>query len=574
MLKVYRLDLSTGSSLYPKKLTVVIGPNNGGKSQFLRDIKSSITSPGAVTPSLSSIDVEALPNWHSVIDKLSSGLKIDDSGRLMFDRLDPELTQAQPTRHPQSFVQQFMVAESRHSEGIQQRNALAMFGGFFIANLGTETRLQLIARQTSARPDISGPGSVSAAMQSAPPAVVGWINRQVRAAFDSDLIVDDSVSFQIGLALGREDEISTHYQERKIAMASLRKVEEQGDGIRAFCGVVSAAATTDRSILLIDEPEAFLHPPQALLMGRAIARLEAIDAQVFVATHSAEVLRGIIAETRDVEILRLSQTTSGFHSKLIPAEDLDAISSDPLLSSARVLDGLFYRGVVIAESDSDAAIYRRVLEDLDQSGSVHFLNAYGKSATIKMIAPYRTMGLGHAVIVDFDILRDASELKRLVGALAGNWADFEDDYNALTAEIETADRPEDRVARAHVALQEALENLGSGGPERERLEALRRDIRAVREQSSTWLQLKKRGRSALSVEGKEAFDRLEANCMDVGLFIVPCGEREAWLPGIVEYSQNKSAWTENALTALADGKVSDDHPIRIFIERVQKFVLK
>ncbi|KTE17058.1 hypothetical protein ATE71_03480 [Sphingopyxis sp. H115] len=410
-------------------------------------------------------------------------------------------------------------------------------------------------------------------MQAAAPEVGDWINFQIRGAFQSDLIVDDSVPFQIGLVLGDAEGLPTHYQDRKSALGALRKAEEQGDGVRAFCGVVTAAATTDRSIVLIDEPEAFLHPPQALLMGRALARLNKIGAQVFVATHSAEVLRGIIGETRDVQILRLTQTDSGFHSRLIQSSDLEEITKDSLLSSARVLDGLFYRGVVIAESDSDVAIYRRVLEQIDESGSIHFLNAYGKSAAIKMTDPYRNMGTGHAVIVDFDILRDGSEFRRLVEALGGAWSSYEGDYQRLMDDIEAADRPEDRLAAADIAIQEMLAIVRSDRLPRDRFNALRYPLRSVKDKASAWSELKRLGREGLTLGGRALFDNIEAECARIGLFIVPCGEREAWLPGIVDYSRNKSAWTEAALAAITDGKLQDDHPLRAFMIRVRNFVL-
>lgn len=284
-------------------------------------------------------------------------------------------------------------------------------------------------------------------------------------------------------------------------------------------------------------------------------------------------MRGVIGENQKVQVLRLSQTDSGFHSKLIAAEDLEEISTDPLLSSARVLDGLFYRGVVIAESDSDAAIYRRILEDMDGTGSVHFLNAYGKSATIKMTAPYRTMGIGHAVIVDFDILRDETEYRRLIEALGGEWESFKGDYQLLLSEIELSDEPDNRLYAARMAVQEVVTILESGLPARERLDALPRHLRNVRDKASTWSALKRLGREGLSQTAKSIFDRLEKGSAAIGLFIVPCGERESWLPGIVDYTGNKSFWTEAALTALSQNRIPRDHAIRQFVERVRSFVL-
>lgn len=573
MLRVSQIALPSGISFSPEALTVVIGPNNGGKSRFLKDIKTSLTTPRSPMQSISEIGIDALPTWHGALDRVAANLKNDENGNLIFDRLDVDLVQAHQRRYLHADLRSYMVAAPRQGNDQQQLSAQEIFGSLFLANLGTSERLDLVNRQTKASPNVSGPGSVAAALRDAAPRVSEWINKQIRDAFGCDLLVDDSEPFQVGLVLGDASSVTDHYLKRRDELSKLPRAEDQGDGIRAFCGVVTAVATTDRSIVLIDEPEAFLHPPQALLMGRALARLESIGVQVFVATHSAEILRGIIGENSDVQVLRLSQTASGFHSKLIPTQQIKNISNDPLLSSARVLDGLFYQGVVIADSDADVAIYRRVLEDFDGSGSVHFLNAYGKSAAIKMTTPYRTMAIGHAVIVDFDILRDGNEFRRLVEVLGGQWADFSSDYQAFLDEIEAADRPADRVASADVAIQELTAIIRSDRPYRERLEALRYPLRSVKEKASVWSELKRRGRDGLSSDGKVIFDAVEACSAKIGLFIVPCGERESWLPGIVDYSRNKPAWTEEALAALAAGKLQDDHPLRAFMLRVRKFVL-
>ena len=573
MLKITKVTLSNGTDFAPAALTVIIGPNNGGKSRFLKDIQAKLTAPRVPTPSLSQVNIEALPNWFSALDKLAAPASLDANGYLILDQLGVALTAPEQKRYPQNQLQVFRVPSSQFENVEMQYNALEMFGALFLASLGTEGRLSLVARQTNATANISGPGSVAEALKTATTDVIEWIDTQVRGAFGSDLIVDNSQSFQVGMVLGDAEQLPTHYRDRETTLRTLPRVEEQGDGVRAFCGIVAAIATTDRSVVLIDEPEAFLHPPQALLMGRALARVPSRGAQVFVATHSAEVLRGVIGETADVQILRLSQSSAGFEARLIAADELRKISSDPLLSSARVLDGLFYRGVVIAEADGDVAIYRRVLEDEDGSGAVHFLNSYGKSATISMTAPYRAMGIGHAVIVDFDILRDPNEFQRLVEALGGPWAALADDYAALLDEIEIADHPDQRVEDARQALASAASALNAEGDARSKLKRAVAQARAVRERASIWSVLKKKGIKDLSKQAKTLFGRIDTQCSAVGLFIVPCGEREAWLPGIVEYRRDKKAWTEAALHALSAGKVEHDHPLRQFMRNVRAHVL-
>ena len=65
--------------------------------------------------------------------------------------------------------------------------------------------------------------------------------------------------------------------------------------MRSFASVIlHLLAPITPSILLLDEPEAFLHPPQARLLGEIIAKEKSHRAQLFVATHSSDVLQGLM----------------------------------------------------------------------------------------------------------------------------------------------------------------------------------------------------------------------------------------------------------------------------------------
>jgi AAA15 family ATPase/GTPase len=48
-------------------------------------------------------------------------------------------------------------------------------------------------------------------------------------------------------------------------------LQAQGDRMRSFIGLMLVVSAGQYQVLLIDEPEAFLHPPQARLLGRRIA---------------------------------------------------------------------------------------------------------------------------------------------------------------------------------------------------------------------------------------------------------------------------------------------------------------
>ena len=97
----------------------------------------------------------------------------------------------------------------------------------------------------------------------------GKISKYFRQAFGIDLIVYRAGGEKIHLLVGEnlapqsgEDRVSINYCRR--LRDSTKPLVEQGDGMRSYASVIlHILAPITPSILLLDEPEAFLHPPQA-----------------------------------------------------------------------------------------------------------------------------------------------------------------------------------------------------------------------------------------------------------------------------------------------------------------------
>ena len=95
------------------------------------------------------------------------------------------------------------------------------------------------------------------------------ISGYFRSAFGQDLILFRSGGRKVPLLVGQrplfnsgEDRVSRTYVER--LLQGTVPLHEQGDGMRSFATVVlHLLAPTTPTVLLLDEPEAFLHPSQA-----------------------------------------------------------------------------------------------------------------------------------------------------------------------------------------------------------------------------------------------------------------------------------------------------------------------
>src|SRR5262249_53586021 len=148
-----------------------------------------------------------------------------------------------------------------------------------------------------------------------------------------------------------EDRLSTPYLEK---LGQMPLLSQQGDGMRSFAGVMLHLIAGAQSMLLIDEPEAFLHPPQARLLGRMLIESKRTDCQLIVATHSSDVVRGVLdALSEDVQIVRLCRDGNLNTGSLLDAEQVRALWGDPLLRYSNILDGLFHERTVVCESDAD-----------------------------------------------------------------------------------------------------------------------------------------------------------------------------------------------------------------------------
>ena len=67
------------------------------------------------------------------------------------------------------------------------------------------------------------------------------------------------------------------------------------DGVKAYSGILAAVLSTDLKVILMDEPDAFLHPPLARRLGTALTTIASErDGNVFASTHDSNFLMGCI----------------------------------------------------------------------------------------------------------------------------------------------------------------------------------------------------------------------------------------------------------------------------------------
>jgi hypothetical protein len=314
----------------------------------------------------------------------------------------------------------------------------------------------------------------------------------------------------------------------------LASISEQGDGIKSFAGLALHAITGRLLVTFIDEPEAFLHPPQARLIGRLLARETPQNGQTFIATHSSDVLEGILdgASNREVKIIRVGGggNTASRTRNILPPERVALLWKDPLLRYSRLLNGLFHKGIVICEADSDCRLYAATLDTFLRDKTEHdllFTHVGGKGRLGQATAEMSQFKVPIAVIGDLDLLRQKDQIDSVIRALGGDPDSYQEDLAIIRNDVDS---------RSSAPLAAGVKNTLAPlmkMPDSHRLgeQEVGRVLDAVRLKSG-WKEIKRAGISAFEGSSYQAVTRVIDRVRQIGLFLVPVGELERWYPDV------------------------------------------
>ncbi len=574
----YRLtgtEFKNSDQLKLGDLTVIVGPNNSGKSQFLKDISALCTEENPQPVILQSISHTIPESLNDLRASYQVDPEKDDNGNYFIKGFRPDLGGVYSIHVNSSNWEATAVdiISKWDSNPHLQRLFRTWFGHRFVTRLKTEDRL-LLTKRAPRTDDNSILSQFYDLAKFGEERLSSWVQQ----AFGLQMRLDYSRKADFLLRVGSGfDGVPEDPREAQPILEAYLKLDEQGDGLRSFVATAMALIVNRRPVLLLDEPEAFLHPPQAMVLGQIIADVAQEGRQVVVATHSVDILRGILSRRSDIGLVRLSRNSGVSNVTIMDADAVRRVANDPLLSSTRVLDGLFYRGVVVVEADSDSIFYQRVAAKIRSGDEIHYVHAHNKQTLAKVAGPYRKMGLPVAVVPDFDVLRDKTELRALLQAIQ---APRVEDMLVLQETIRDEVELQPISARLEVlrqAVEAALDRTSSestSGGEAEALSDIKRRLKRALEESDKWSRFKRRGRAELSDKAQESFDSIDAHGRAVGLFIVPVGELESWLVdfGLPRLS-NKNTWILQALEKLAEINLPEESALAKFVTGLHAYLL-
>ena len=510
-------------------IVVFVGPNNAGKSAALRELERWVarSESGLVVKNATITKKGTQEDLRAYLE-----IKAQKSGN-------------SANLHYGGIGYSIHHTHLKFFDGATDRHPVAPF---FAKQLTTEGRIT----DSNAAPGIAlfqDPPTHPIHLLLMDEALSKGISDKFKHAFGKDLTPFRAGGNQFPLYVGDKpvmppgkDELSKEFIDALLGSNVL--LQTQGDGMRSFAAVIlHALAARTHSLQFLDEPEAFLHPPQARLLGRYIAESKTGTSQLFISTHSTDVLEGLIeGGSNKVRIVRLRRERDVNHIKELNKQQTRSVTKDTLARFSRVFDGVFFEHVIICEADADCMFYQSFLSLPSISGDrrpdVLFVHATGKHRMAKLVDTLRSLDVPVSVIADIDILNDENMFRGLFEKLDGNWEEAKTHWKAISDQVvnQRPPRNAEQVAKLIAKELEGLTGQADFPKERERA------IKRIFKNTSPWSTMKDSGRSALGHgDPIEHFDKLCQKCSNHRLWIVPVGELEGFCrsigshgPGFVE----------------------------------------
>jgi ABC-type cobalamin/Fe3+-siderophores transport system ATPase subunit len=505
-------------NLTPASVTCLVGSNNAGKSQLLRDIDFMISDSNAQPVTLRAI----------------SGSRPSGSVEQARDWLDQEggLTVQKVMGQPQMWVPVYSERHQQNAQDFQLWFDLQQPNLY----LGNAARFFVHRAEAGTLKDYAGGVAYDGQSYNGGLAKLiadGDLEQDlsdlVESTFGTEITLDrvnPPARIRVGGTAIDPPAINRPTKEYSDAVSELKPLDDQGDGMRAFVGIALLVMAGHPSVLLIDEPEAFLHPGQARALGRWLAKqARKLDIQIFIATHDRDIVLGLLESDADdaVNIVRIvRQGAENVLSQLSPRV-VQSVWKDPVLRYSNLLQGLFHQRVVICESDADCRFYGAALDDLGsstgrraESDEVLFVPSGSKNRVASMISALTKLGVQAMTIVDFDILRNSADIRGIVESVGGTWS-----------------------------------------PE---LRGLYTTMIQSDNQSALWAQLKNQGLNGLSNGPAHSAGKELLECLKVlGIHVVPLGEMEQFDRDIGGHG---GEWVSEAL----ENNVFKGQAVRDFVE--------
>lgn len=504
-----KLTFSGGDEveLAPADKIMLVGANNSGKSRTIREIERKCSGGD---------DFNDLVVLKSVAIK-KVGTRAD--------------LEADMRRRGKQTDTNFVLGDwslSRHAfQYWDQPYLIAGLAAGFIKNLDASGRLAISELQISIAP--SEVANKPQQLLYRDDALMKQVSDLFKAAFGRELMIDFLGGSRIPIHIGTtpsgpgfEDRASSRYS---TAVHSQPALHEQGDGMKSYAGILFEAVASKRDVVFIDEPEAFLHPPQARKLGEALSTQ--VSGQLVAATHSSDILRGFLEGNKGkIRILRIIR--NGGINNIYEADPtaIEALWRTPVLRFSNALDAIFHEQAILCEDDSDCRLISSVSDHIQSAtqemwADTAYIPMGGKAGIPKAAKILRAVGVPVKAIFDFDLISEGSSLLATVEAFGGKWVDIQPFWRRVFAAVHDGKSPSPAQIKAEI--QSLLDSSKADELPK------KSDVDEAFKRKSPWAKVKAFGIDGVpNGKARQDCEVLVDHLERIGVYLVPSGEMESF----------------------------------------------
>lgn len=543
----------TDVDIQQNDIVIFVGPNNAGKSQSLKDIYT-LASEKQQTTVVTDITIKkSSTNIKDLLDSIAS--KEFQGSSTLYNVLGH-------TFYYNKGTDNLFLSEPYFK----------FFLNLFVANLDTAARLTIcnppdsITRKSPKYHPIHYAAFDSKYRK--------WLSNNFKKAFGVEITPNILNGATIPLCMGPPVILNDEYddeQSRQEDFASkletYKQVQNQGDGIKSFTGILLYLMLDYFCTYLIDEPESFLHPPQARIMGQIIGHTLSDQQQCFISTHSEEIIKGLLEACPErIKIIRITRNNDTNFFSVLNNEKFKDVWSDPLLKYSNIMSSLFHKSVVLCESDSDCKMYSIIESHLKQSSEKYsetlFIHCGGKHRMAKIASALHSLKIDIKLIADIDVLNDQTVFKSIVESFGIDWTIIQSNYKKI---VENLHSPKEKINRidAKLKINQILDNSQTQNLSTKEI----KDIRNIISNISKWDSIKLGGINSIPAgDATAGFKQLNNILQENGIYIVPVGELECFIKDIGGHGPE---WTNKVLETYPsiDNQVYDQ--IKEFIAKLK-----
>lgn len=612
--KINEIKLKNGQKIIPNKINIIVGPNNVGKSRILKDMKlmlnSTISKSNSVIIKEMSYelpkDKESFLEAYNIKEKIFktssyqvnlknfSGIRDRENGLYenginqyendinsisvnWEQELENYITNINKGHESSSDVfkeifettkliknnpdgTQTILGEGggERIEPISQSDSINDFmrnyGRCFFSYLGTEEKLMLCKKQNNYGMQSNQTNFLSENKNET--STLRDLAKLAKNMFNKDIILDTfTLGQEIAFRVGEDFEDFRRQRrdngEKDRELFNYPLLDEEGDGLKNFVTTFLALKSKDKNIILIDEPESFLHPPLARRLGEVIAKSSTEDKQIFISTHSEDIINGIITKTKDVNIIRVTREGEFNNIEIIGAEEVKKVTKNPILVASNILKGLFSEKVYITESFADTLIYQQIATSTDEFSSIYFVNTQGKDKIADAIKFYDRLKVNNIAIYDFDYFRKKDTITKSLHHKIGDCKEYKeviefrsdlDKYinNNVKEEMKIEDKTESKLGKDE--YKKELKSRVADYYHSKGIDCLNED-------------LKERLIKVLDILKRNNIIVLRGGCLE-------CTLEDAGL----KFTTNKNSWLEDAINTIDKLKKEELMKLNIYKE--------